>query len=250
MFVETETAKQMYRAIERAQQWSYPSLITGSPGTGKTETLAHYMDEFHALYFEVDDKCKSPVGMYRRLADLLEVKEPGRVSYYDRVQGIERGLAHIGRARLLSRYQVRPMIFVDEQQKFEATALRELLRVCEQANCGLVLAGNAERLSKTLPADHGALDQIHSRIGYRVRLEQPKPADCNAFGTMHNVEGVEAYNALASYGSRTNLRALVKLLEEARHFAGEGAIQLQHLENAASTIHGTRDALRNPPRPN
>lgn len=233
-FVEIQASKDILDAIKLAIVGD-PSLVTGASGTGKTTALRHYVHKFDGVYCEVDETTKSPGGMYRMLIK----------AYF----GVRRGRTMLDDAEQLydafdHRDRQRPL-FVDEQQTFEATALRELLRVCERCNIPLILAGNAERLAKTKKTDSGALDQIRSRIGHRVQVGPPRPADCKSIAVDFNVEGMDTYAALANFGGRKNIRELVRLLRTARIVAGPvGSIQLRHVETALVNIENTRDALK------
>lgn len=113
-------------------------------------------------------------------------------------------------------------------------------------NSALVLAGNVEKLTKTRPAEMGSLDQIHSRIGLRVHLDTPTAADCRAIAVTFNVEGLDAYQELEAFGSRSNLRELVRLLVEAQEITEASGIRLPHIRAVAQALYGNRDALANP----
>jgi DNA transposition AAA+ family ATPase len=244
--VQTAALRSVGEAIEWASGRPWPVLVIGTPGTGKTSALLHFQPIYRAFYLEVDDGSKSPKGMYERLAALLDVWAPSCKTYSERIRAVEHDLRHIGRDRLEARHQRRPMIFVDEQQRFEANALRELLRLCGATDTSLVLAGNAEKLTKTHPAENGALAQIHSRIGMRVLLDKPSPEDCRAIAAAFNVEGMDAYRALEGFGIRNNFRDLVRVLDEARELTEGTGIRLPHIHSVAQAIYGNRDALSNP----
>lgn len=237
-FIELSSSREIEAAITRAMSWEYPSLFIGDPGTGKTTALRHFVIKYDGFYCEVNEKTKSPGGLYKMLIQTMIGYRDGKTMWDDGAQLIYFLENHwSGRAR-------RPL-FVDEQQAFEAPALRELLHICERCQVPLVLAGNRERLAKTRKTDSVALEQIRSRIGWRVQLGKPNAADCESIGIEHNVEGKEAYAALASFGAGTNLRELVRLLQEAKVCTGGvGSIQLRHVKAAVLSIYGSRDALK------
>lgn len=238
-FVETSAAREIEDAVRKAISWEYPCLITGDPGTGKTTALKHFALKYDALYVEIDEGTNNPGGLCKMLVDRLLGFRQGRTIYDDINQLVSRDFR-----RGLSREDRPKPLFVDEQQTFQATALRELLRICERCDIPLVLAGNRERLAKHKKSDLVALDQIKSRIGWRVHIGAPTPADCTLIATAYNVEGLEAYHAIAAFGRKTNLRELVRLLKEAKSMASGAGISLRHIETAALAIFGGRDALR------
>lgn len=235
-FIELSSSRAIETAINRAMSWEYPSLVVGDPGTGKTTALRHFVTKYNGFYCEVNEKTKAPGGLYKMLIQTMIGHRSGRTMWDDGEQ-LSTFLCHRWNGD-------RRPLFVDEQQAFEAPALRELLHVCEEGCIPLILAGNRERLAKIQTRDAAALEQIRSRIGWRVHLGPPSPDDCRSIGVEYNVEGKDAYAALVCFGGATNIRELVRLLREAKVCTGGvGSVQLRHIEAAVLSIYGTRDAL-------
>ena len=240
--VETETVRIVREAADMSLKIGFPVRLIGRPGTGKTCAMWHVAQEMEDIYCEVTAGCKNVKGMYEMLlraidcpsgrnhvsdiADLVFLKySPDTVLF--RGEWVEK------------RYRV----FVDEIQTMEAPALRELLRVQERCQIGLILAGNEERLAGGTK-DTATLEQIESRILPPRRLPGPSKQDCELIGTSFGVEEMPAYKALAEFGMSTNFRALVQMLTVAKHLtAGTTGIRLQHIE-AAMRFMGKPELLK------
>jgi DNA transposition AAA+ family ATPase len=129
-------------------------------------------------------------------------------------------------ARLYPGYRSKQLLIVDEVQKLDLSAFRELVRIHEEADCALVLSGNDKRLARTRIHD-SALDQIVSSLGFRVELDVPLEEDCRDIAIDFNLEGTEAYQTLAHFGRQTSVRDLVRLLLFAEKLRGQsGGISL------------------------
>lgn len=237
--VETDTVKIARIASQYTMDMRFPVHLIGRPGTGKSSALWHIANEFGGSYCEVSGQSRSIKGMYVMLLRSIGVGERHKyiADLADEVyrafaarQSFENG-EWVSKPRFL---------VVDEVQTLEATAFRELLRVQEKCEMGLVLSGNAERLATTRQhAETWA--QIESRVAMQRTLPGPSRRDCELIGASFNVEGKEAYAALCAFGTRTNFRDLVQLLETARRMTGsdtrnEVGIRLTHLQNALGTL--------------
>ncbi|MFB2553223.1 hypothetical protein [Ensifer soli] len=119
---------------------------------------------------------------------------------------------------------------MDEAQTLEATALRELLNIQETCEFALIISGNGERIAKT-KFDKGAWEQIDTRVGMDITLPGLNREDCQMIGATYGVEGMDAYNTISNFGTRTSVRLLARLLDNARSLTAKGgAIRLKHIE--------------------
>jgi len=233
-FIETTAALQVRAILQEAIEDEYPALVMSDPGMGKTFSLKHYSSDLKGIYWEVRETENTVRQMFLSLMNAFGFWHDSR-----HTNDIADALySQLGR-------QEWPFLVVDEFQNLDLTALRELLRIAERAKIPLVLSGNDKRLAKIKSYDT-ALDQIKSRIGARVTLRSPFPADCRNIAVEFNVEGKDAYSALETFGGKTSLRDLDILLRASvRATQGAGSVQLRHIEQACLTLHdGDRKALK------
>lgn len=249
-FIEVSAAKDVLEAAESAIALpQYTSLVTSDPGMGKSWALKHYAEKLGAKYIEIQVAQKAAAAMTRALLLLYQGWVRGQPTHATVRDSLMVKMEAIGDWDLSGRQP--KLLFVDEFQELEATALRDLQKICEGSGTSLVLSGNKERLAKERREDRPALDQIWSRVGHRVTLAPPSSTDCRDIAISHNVEGKECYDALAWFGGQTSLRDLCKLLDRARLVAGpSGTIRLPHVEAALLALRGSRDALKllSPPK--
>lgn len=235
-FVDISSSREILRAMEIARDIpDYPVLINSKPGMGKSTALRHHADAMEARYCEIGQSTKGLKGMLKML-----IEATGFSSGYQYIAD----LADAACDRLTDSWTQHWIVIVDEVQMLELSALRELLRIQEVSGCSLVLSGNDKRLARTRSHD-SALDQIVSRLGPRVDLGPPLEEDCRNICIDFNVEGRDAYDALASFGRQTSVRDLVRLLVFAEKINGSaGSIQMHHLKTAFLTIYGNKRDLK------
>ncbi|QDG77336.1 AAA family ATPase [Labrenzia sp. PHM005] len=235
-FVDISASREIRKAMDIAKEISkYPVLISSKPGMGKSTALRHHARKLNAYYCEVGHADKTVKGMLKMI-----IEATGFGTSYRFVKD----LSDTALARLYEGYSSRRILIVDEVQNLDLSAFRELLRIHEEADCALVLSGNDKRLARTRIHD-SALDQIVSRLGFRIELGVPLEEDCRDIAVDYNVEGAEAYQALARFGGQTSVRDLVRLLVFAEKLKSQSSgINLHHLKAAFLTIYGSKRDLK------
>lgn len=239
-FVETSTAQTMRAALDMATMLRFPVLAFGDVGLGKSAALEQLRTEGKAAYWEVPTSIKGHKTMFLMLMEAYCIM-PSKKNTYDLDQQLMRALG----GRYVSGEKVgdHPLI-VDEYQNLAPTLLRELFRLQERCEFPLLLSGNRERLAST-KRDASAMEQIESRIGQRFQIGKPTRLDCINIGAEYNVEGRDAYDAIANYGQNTSLRALCHLLDKCvAATGGVGSIGLRHIEMVLRGTPAGRDALK------
>lgn len=231
-YVETRAARQLRAALGTAVQLGCPVLAVGDAGLGKTVALKRIAAETGAAYCEVAQHTKNIKPMFQLLHDAFGIYQTSKF-VYDLALALKRQIGS------------KTPLIVDEYQNFAPTVLRELLHIQEHCGFPLLLVGNRERLAGGR-RDAGALDQIASRLPYTVAVGKPTRDDCVNIGVEYNVEGRDAYEALANYGQGTSLRSLCFLLDMcAAATGGRGSIALRHIETALGNMTPAgRDALK------
>lgn len=243
--VETATVAIARDAADYAIALRRPVHIVGAAGTGKSSALWHIAQSMGGYYCEISGPTKATKGLFELLLKTVGVWN-GQKFISDLADAVYRAFEPVQRYSSAEGQWVMEPAFlaVDEVQTLEPTAFRELLRIQEKCEVGLIVAGNAERLAGK-KQDAGTWDQIESRITMRRMLPGPSKKDCELIGSTFNVEGKEAYDALANFGMRTNLRDLTHLLEAAKRLSGgTTGIRKNHLEGALRTLNPKHDALR------
>ena len=231
VIVETEAVALVREEANTSLLTGYASRLIGRSGTGKTCAMWHVAHEMGGIYCEVTTASKNPKGMMEML-----LRAAGYRSSCNSISGIIDDVVHEYSPQVVLRggkwIREQRLLFVDEIQTAEAPALRELLRVQEQCQFGLVLAGNEERLAGG-NKDAATLKQIVSRIMPPCHLPGPSLRDCELIGASFGVEGIPAYKVIASFGTGTDFRELDKLLILAKSLtAGTTGIRLEHVEKA------------------
>jgi len=240
--VETDTVVIAREVATVATNFLCSVHLIGRAGTGKSTALWHVACDMGGSYCEVSQASKNTKGLFELLLDSIGCRTGKKY-----LSDIADEVYHLFRPALTWdgdgwKHQPR-LLVVDEVQTLEAPAFRELLRVQEKCELALVIAGNAERLAGRAK-DANTWEQIESRISIQRHLPGPSRRDCDLIGSAYNVEGADAYEALAAFGMRTNLRDLTKLLEFARGLTGGTGIRLKHLEDALRLRKPKADVLR------
>jgi hypothetical protein len=238
-FVETETYRRVKEAAAHASLVPNAVLVYGKAGLGKTVALYKIASETGAALFEVDPTIKGPGAMLESFILAFGHKLHGsktRDLLYQCKQ-IARPDSHAlqyGSGELSpDQYRQSRLLLVDEYQNFEPSALRLLFGICFEAQLPLLVCGNSETLASRSREAKLAMEQISQRMLMRFEVRKPLASDCRNIGILFNVEGMEAYAAIAAFGCQTSLRELVDLLQKATFMTGgEGSIHRRHLESA------------------
>ena len=246
-FVETETYRKVKEAADNAILFRRPALVYGKAGLGKTVALMKIAAETGAKMFEVNATNKGVGAMLksfirafggyprgRATGDLLEECE-----YLAREDTITARDGWGGMSA--EQYRQSRLLLVDEYQTFEPNALRLLLGICFDMQLPLLVCGNSERLARNSREAKLAMEQLRQRLLLRFEVGKPSYRDCRDIGIHFNVEGKEAYEAIAAFGCQTSLRELVDLLQKAANVnGGEGGIKRHSLETALLAYGGEK----------
>lgn len=234
--VQTEAVKIVQEMADLSLLLRKPVQIIGRPGTGKSTALWHVANSMGGRYCEISQASKTPKGMLEML-----IKTAGQWGYHSQRLSIgtlsDEVYSYYEHRSIIaddgSWIYVPRLLVVDEVQTLEAPAFRELLRIQEKCEMGLLVAGNAERLAGTRKKDATTWEQVESRVLAARYLPGPSKADCESIGSAHNVEGGDAYELLVRFGMSTNFRALTHLLDFAARMTGNNVgIRRSHLEDA------------------
>lgn len=228
LFAEIGSVRRIREGISYAMTFGWPTRIVSQSGYGKTTALYYLTHELGGAYCLAGQAHKKTPDMYRMLLAAFGIKT-------DRTYARDLFNELIWKLRPSDwerEYDPKPrkLLIVDEVQTLEATAQRELLNIQETCDLALIISGNGERIAGT-KIDRAAWEQIDSRIGMNIRLPGLTREDCQLIGSAYGVEGMDAYEAIANFGTQTTARILGQLLDNAKRLTRTGgAIQLQHLQ--------------------
>lgn len=229
LFADIGSVRRIREGIAYAQTFGWPTRIVSKAGYGKTTALYYLAQEQRGTYCQAGYAHKTVPDMYRMLLAALgsrSSKSYTRDLFDELIWELERPHWDGKNGRRL--------VIVDEAQTLEATAQRELLNIQETCNIALVISGNGERIANTR-IDRAAWEQIDSRIGMNISLPGLTRDDCQLIGSAYGVEGMDAYEAIANFGTQTTVRILGQLLDNAKRLTRTGgAIQLQHIQTVLS----------------
>lgn len=233
-FVDITAAREVRMAVETAISSRCAVRITSNPGRGKTFALWHICRELRGFYCQVASEQKSGRGLWEMLLASRDIRHDCRHAG---------DMADLTYSYFDSRRGEPQLLVVDEYQNIEPAYQRELLSLQETCRVALILAGNTVGLRRR-SIDQIALEQIDDRIWHNVRVSELSADDCRSIGIEFNVEGKEAYSAIATFGLASNARQLVRLLSYAKALTqGQGSVQLRHIESALLARNGNDAAL-------
>jgi DNA transposition AAA+ family ATPase len=229
-FIETDTYREVKDAVEFGLRTREPIIITGPSSVGKTTALVAIVErDPRAALVTLMPSAKSMRALLRATCEAFgfHTDRGYREDLYDILRHQLPGAAERGR-----------FLIVDEVQLLGLLEVFELVKFSEIYGLPVVLCGNEHALKRT-NANAAAFDQIEMRKGKWLRLKGVSEADLIAFCVDHNVEGREAYDLIVRFGRRSLLRNVVRVLREARQFAGEkGPIRAANIADAMAYLYG------------
>lgn len=235
-FVHTATVRLIEDAFARSVGGNpiEPVAIVGAPGVGKTTALARIASTRPAVAFvTVTPSNRRLKALLSMLIDVFGIPSDSRYTS---------GLASILEYNLRGFAEAGWSLIVDEVQLLDADAVFQLCKYTELFGLPLILAGNSHSLRRTR-ANASAIEQVRSRVSTWLVIDGVSEADITEFGVNANVEGKDAYGLLTHYGLKASLREVVRLLAEARIFAGsKGPIRRPALVDALASLLGPQKA--------
>lgn len=224
---ETATAVRILKAVQLCHRLGWMGAIVGPPGVGKTVTLRHYAESEPAWF------CTAH-RVFARAASALElvattvgafVVERGRHARFEAV------------VHAIRETRRRPILIFDEAQEFEVEAINAIRGLHDATGLPIVFAGNSQVINQLYLRKGNvkpAFEQLESRLSVTLRLEPNEPGEVVAFARHNGISDPRAHAFLIEEAKRGgNLRRIIRRIEAGRLLAGDGAIQLRHLKDAA-----------------
>ncbi len=231
-FVLTSTATKFMTVLEYAQSTPDVGVIIGRPGTGKTATINHYKTTHPNVWLmTASPSLSQPSAVLDALREVLGVP----VMRY-----------HLMLRQIINRLRgTNGLIVVDEAQFLKPLALDELRGLHDQADIGLVFAGNEEvwrQLSGN--GDAAKFTQLHSRVGAKVNVAKPKLQDIADILDVYGITDKEQRDLLSGIALKPgNLRGMFKTYNLALRVAhgNERALTLADIQAAWGHRAGALD---------
>jgi hypothetical protein len=228
VFVPTPAAKKVLATLRFARRMHDMVCVYGGPGVGKTRAVRHF-------------QATSPEGVWvatmspstsALVAALEEIAEA--VGVRDATGGARR-LFNAIRREVTGRGGI---IVIDESQHLSMGAVEELRSLHDACGVALALVGNETSYARlTGGARTAGYAQIHSRLGMRMFLHKPTPADVAAICKALGVTTKDALAFLERLSQRPGaLRAVTKCVLLAQEMADDGVVDV--------TVEELQDACR------
>ena len=211
--LEIETYSQIHFAMDIASEEIDIALICGQAGTGKTCALLAYVEQFGGIYIKVN-KTFTQYQMTNALADKLGLHLKGSAA-----QLTERIIHTLG--------DLDTLVVIDEADYLTDGALEYLRQIVYDAGqSGLVLCG-LPRLSAMIQNVRNDHDQLLSRIGVRLMLDDISRKDMEAVidsawpGLKAPVKKKIIESSAIRFGSKPSscLRTMEKILKRLHLYA-------------------------------
>lgn len=217
--------ERMAQVIDVAVAQNGIGLIVTAQGCGKTTLFERCRDTMPGVRMITASPAKATLpGMLRAICRALDLYP------VDSASRMEEAICNA-----IQWEMARPVLLVDEAQRYPFACLDELRCIHDRMRVPLVLAGNhslRSRLNKGGASDYAP---IASRIVAKFVQDASNAADVEALAAQHGVTERKAAQWLADRCAGTgNLRMASRLLSFAATIADGGEIGLAHLKDAAA----------------
>lgn len=207
-FIETATARQIFKTLEFAQIASCMATVYGASGVGKTKAIQHFSQHRANVWLVTASPSRATLSEI-----LYEIALELRLNDAPRRKGTL--------SRLITR-KIRGttgLLIIDEADHLPYEALEELRIMQEEAEIGLVLVGNDKvytRLKGGI-SPHHEFARLWSRIAKNTSIQKSKKADTKAVA---KAWGLEDEEVLAVMQSITETGGGLRTLTQTLRLAG------------------------------
>lgn len=204
-FIETATAKQIFKTLEFAQIANCLATVYGMSGAGKTKAIQEFKKGRANVWLVTASPSRSSLSEI-----LYEI-------------ALELGLSDAPRrkgtlARLIARKitGTEGLLIIDEADHLPYEALEELRIMQEEAGIGLVLVGNDKVYTRMKGgiSPHHEYARLWSRVAKNTSIQKTKQADtkavAKAWGLMEDEEALKVMQSITETGG--GLRILTQTL--------------------------------------
>lgn len=207
-FVVTSAAQKCLTVLEYAQSMPDIGVIVGEPGTGKTTTIRHYKANHPNVWLLT---ASPSVAQHNVVLDALR-----------ELMGVPVMRNYLTLRQIITKIQgTSGLLIIDEAQFLQPQALDELRSIHDQADIGLVFAGNHEVWRQLDGGGQKAnFAQLRSRVGARINLGRPSIGDIANILDAYEILDAEQRKVLRGIAQKPGgLRAMIKTLNLAYRVA-------------------------------
>jgi len=237
-WVETPSSMRVLAALAYAQIAGDIAIIYGGAGVGKTSAARHYGQTSPNVWIAtMTPATASVVPALEEVAIAIGLRET--------VSG--GGGARLQRAIVSRITGTRGLLIVDEAQHLATSALDSIRSLHDATGIGVALLGNERAYARMFGQQAPYLDRLWSRIGKRVRLQQPSEHDIAEIANAWKIRDVGVKRQLAEISQQAGaggLRLVTKVLRIASVTAAKrrGGIAAADVKAAWADLGGAGGA--------
>ena len=226
-FCPTPTARDISSALTICRKQRKMGCIVGASGVGKTTAIADFAEK----HFDVT-LCRMTRAAGRLQPGLVRIATAMHTGV-----SANMGSADIYDAIMYKlRFPGDKLLILDEAQHMDDDLLESVRDIYDERPVGIVLVGSTEltdRWEAKSAAKRRKWAQLTSRLTVRLDIPAVPPEDIAAICDHHGIAGKRSLDLLARSAARGGgLRNVNERIAHARKLAGDGPIQLNHLEDA------------------
>ena len=212
-YVSTPTSGRILPVLSYAQMAADFCVVYGGAGVGKTSTAKHYRNNNPNVWLAtMTTDCSTVPSVLEEIGCAFGINNEKAASssrLRREIVGKMRGSAGL--------------LIIDEAQHLNALGIETVRSLYDAADegAGVVLAGNESVYSRITGGARAAhFAQVFSRIGKRLRLNQPVAGDALALADAFGVTGSAERDLLVDISQKPGaLRGMVKVIKNATMFA-------------------------------
>ena len=212
-FVPTPTSGRILPVLSYAQMAADFCVVYGGAGVGKTSAAKHYRASNPNVWLAtMTTDCSTVPAVLEEIAVAFGLSTEKAVSS----SRLRREI--VGKMRGTS-----GLLIIDEAQHLNTLGIETVRSLYDAADgdAGVVLAGNESVYSRITGGARAAhFAQVFSRIGKRLRLNQPVAGDALAIAEAFGISGAAERDLLFDISQKPGaLRGMVKVIKNASMFA-------------------------------
>ncbi|EEY08713.1 AAA family ATPase [Mannheimia haemolytica] len=231
-FIETATARQIFKTLEFAQIANCMATVYGMSGVGKTKAIQEFKKGRANVWLVTASPSRSSLSEI-----LYEIALELGISDAPRRKGTL--------SRLIARKikGTEGLLIVDKADHLPYEALEELRIMQEEANIGLVLVGNDKVYTRMKGgiSPHHEYARLWSRVAKNTSIQKTKQADTKAVAKAWGLE--EDTEALKVMQSITETGGGLRILTQTLRLAGIVAKGLDRAITADLIIQARQELL-------